>query len=164
MPRAVRAARVTRPVARFTRRGAWATDATRLATPLTATNDGDSNDSHGADDGHGTRLVAIPTGPSDVLTLEVRTPTDLDQAVCHSGGLITRVDTAAPSGEAPMRVVDANPGSEGCADPSDPQIDPALTDAAHTAGDTFRDEELGVEVRVLEAEEDGPHRVRVTRW
>lgn len=111
-----------------------------------------------------TRLVAIPTGPRKAITLEVRTPTELDQAVCRSGVLVTRVDTGARSGEGPMRVVDATPGSGGCLDSPDPQVTPGLTDAAHIPGEAFRDEDQRVEVEVLEADGDDVHRVRVTRW
>jgi M6 family metalloprotease-like protein len=111
-----------------------------------------------------TRLVAIPTGPQQALTLEVRTRSELDRAVCRPGVLITRVNTAAGSGEGPLRVVDATPSSPGCQNAPDPQVVPGLTDAAHLPGDTFRDEGDRVEVEILDAARDGEHRIRVTRW
>lgn len=122
---------------------------------------------HGPSDGPApadVRLVAIPTGPRRALTLEVRTRSELDRAVCRPGVLITRVDTAAPSGEGPLRVVDATPGSDGCQPAPDPQVAADLTDAAHRPGDSFRDERERVAVEILDAERDGRHRVRVTRW
>jgi M6 family metalloprotease-like protein len=114
--------------------------------------------------GGDTRLVAIPTGPRQALTLEVRTRGGLDAAVCRPGVLITRVDTAARSGEGPLRVIDATPGSAGCQRAPDPQVTAGLTDAAHLPGDSFRDEGDRVEVEILDAERGGHHRVRVTRW
>ncbi|WP_323384988.1 M6 family metalloprotease domain-containing protein, partial [Streptomyces calidiresistens] len=117
-----------------------------------------------ASGGTDTRLVALRVGPRQVITLEVRAPSALDHAVCRAGVLITRVDTGARTGEGPMRVEDATPGSGGCHDPADPQLAHELSDAAFLPGDTFHDPRAGVRVQVLEAEEDGSHRVRVTRW
>ncbi|WP_209314566.1 M6 family metalloprotease domain-containing protein [Streptomyces bohaiensis] len=111
-----------------------------------------------------TRLVTVPLGPSEVLTLEVRAPSELDEAVCRPGVLLARVDTHRPSGEGPVRVVDATPGSDGCLELPDPQVTPGLSDAPHRPGETFRDEEAGVSVEVTGVDADGNHTVRVTRW
>ncbi|WP_209312782.1 hypothetical protein [Streptomyces lonarensis] len=111
-----------------------------------------------------TRMVTVPLGPSEVLTLEVRVRSELDEAVCRPGVLLARVDTLRPSGEGPVRVVDATPGSDGCLALPDPQVTPGLSDAPHRPGDTFHDEEAGVSVEVTAADGDGRHTVRVTRW
>ncbi|NJP68844.1 hypothetical protein [Streptomyces spiramenti] len=113
--------------------------------------------------GTDTRLVTVPLGPTEVLTLEVRVESGLDEAVCRPGVLIARVDTHRPSGEGPVRVVDATPGSDGCLTLPDPQVTPGLSDAPHRPGDVFHDEHAGVSVEVTDADADGRHTVRVTR-
>ncbi|SFC18043.1 M6 family metalloprotease domain-containing protein [Streptomyces aidingensis] len=113
--------------------------------------------------GDGVRMVALPTGPHQVIVAEVRAPSELDRAVCRTGVLISRVDTRARSGEGPIRVADATPGSSGCLAAPDPQVTAELTDAPYLPGDTFRDHRAGITVQVLEADRDGRHRIRVTR-
>ncbi|WP_165984734.1 M6 family metalloprotease domain-containing protein [Streptomyces sp. YIM 98790] len=117
----------------------------------------------GADGTGGVRMVALPTGEHQVTVAEVRTPSELDRAVCRSGVLISRVDTRARSGEGPIRVADATPGSTGCLSAPDPQVTAELTDAPYLPGDTFRDPRTGITIEVLAADEDGRHRIRVTR-
>lgn len=112
----------------------------------------------------GTKLVTVRTGPSQVLTLEVRAPSELDAAVCRIGVLVTRVDTGARTGEGPLRISDSTPGSPGCQRTPDPQVSPELTDAAYRPGETFRDNHSRVRVQVLSADDADRHRVRVTRW
>lgn len=111
----------------------------------------------------GTKLVVVRTGPHEVLTLEVRTAGGLDGLVCRPGVLIARVRADLPSGEGPVRVSDATPGSDGCQDVPDPQVTAELTDAPYLPGETFRDARAGVRAEVLDADGHGRHRVRVTR-
>lgn len=113
--------------------------------------------------GDGTKLVAVRTGTHEVLTLEVRTRTALDPTVCRPGVLVSRVDAAVPTGEGPVRVVDATPNSGGCQPEPHPQVSPELTDATFQPGDSFHDEETGVRVEVLGTDHEDRHRVRVTR-
>lgn len=119
---------------------------------------------NGAPGTDGTRLVAVRTGAHEVLTLEVRAPSELDRAVCQSGVLVSWVDAATPSGEGPVRTVDATPGSDGCERDPHPQVTTELTDATFQSGDVFHDTSAGVRVDVLSADGHGRHRVRVTRW
>ncbi|MDB1087336.1 M6 family metalloprotease domain-containing protein [Streptomyces sp. ACA25] len=110
----------------------------------------------------GTKLVAIRTGRHEVLTAEVRARSELDRMVCRPGVLLTRVNTAVSTGEGPARVIDSTPDSGGCQSLPDPQVTAELTDAPFLPGETFRDREAGVRVDVLEAKDDGSHRVRIT--
>ncbi|GAA2056590.1 M6 family metalloprotease domain-containing protein [Streptomyces carpaticus] len=114
--------------------------------------------------GTGVKLLALRTGPSEAIAVEVRTPAELDSVVCRPGVLISRVDAAVPTGRGPVRVEDATPGSAGCQTLPDPQVTAELTDAPFVPGETFTDEAAGVRVEVLAADPDGSHRVRVTRW
>ncbi|WP_157996836.1 M6 family metalloprotease domain-containing protein [Streptomyces otsuchiensis] len=137
---------------------------TPLGAPHAGTSTGTSTGTGTGTGTEGTRLVAVPLSSSEVLTLEVRTRTELDQAVCRPGVLMALVDTARPSGEGPVRVLDATPDSAGCLALPDPEVTPGLTDAPHVPGETFRDDDAGVEVEVISSDEEGRHQVRVTRW
>jgi M6 family metalloprotease-like protein len=114
--------------------------------------------------GPGTKLIAVRTGPHTALALEVRAPGGLDRVVCRPGVLVSRVDAAVPSGSGPVRVADATPRGDGCQPVPHPQVTAPLTDAPHLPGQTFRDERARVSVTVLDADADGTHRVRITRW
>ena len=52
----------------------------------------------------GTKLAIVRTGPSTVLTIEVRQPVGLDADLCDSGVLITKVDTSVITGADPGAV------------------------------------------------------------
>ncbi|TDC10811.1 M6 family metalloprotease domain-containing protein [Streptomyces sp. 8K308] len=112
----------------------------------------------------GTRLVAVRTGEHEALAIEVRAPGGLDDVVCRPGVLVSRISTETASGLGPVRVADATPGSAGCQPTPDPQVTAELTDAPFVPGETFRDRDARVSVHVLDADDAGRHRIRVTRW
>lgn len=113
--------------------------------------------------GGDTTLLVVRTGRHAALTVEVRVPGRLDDALCRPGVLISRVDTRVATGRGPVRVVDATPGSDGCRRVPHAQVTSGLTDAPFRPGQVFHDERTGVRVAVLEADRDGRHRIRVTR-
>ncbi|MEV4433945.1 M6 family metalloprotease domain-containing protein [Streptomyces sp. NPDC049585] len=108
----------------------------------------------------GPKLAVVPLSPTRALTLEARAPGRLDHAVCRPGVLITTVDTALPSGAAPVRAADATPGSRGCLT-TDPNVSPALTDAAFRTGQRFT--APGITVEILSQDHAGTWHVRITR-
>ncbi|MEC4015295.1 M6 family metalloprotease domain-containing protein [Streptomyces sp. H27-D2] len=110
----------------------------------------------------GTKIVVVPTSPSSALVVEARENGELDQAVCRPGVLVYRVDTRTDSGDGPVRVADATPGSQGCY-LHDVNVDADLSDATHQVGDTYQDARSGIGVAVTEQRADGDWRVRVTR-
>ncbi|UGY91910.1 M6 family metalloprotease domain-containing protein [Streptomyces gobiensis] len=112
---------------------------------------------------NGLKLVALPIAPGQVLTLEVRTRSHLDQLVCRPGVLIARINTRARSGQGPVRVSDSRPDSGGCLTRDDPSLHPELTDAPYTPGDTYADHRTGIRAQILTATPTGTHRVRIIR-
>ncbi|WP_435884216.1 M6 family metalloprotease domain-containing protein [Streptomyces xiamenensis] len=117
-----------------------------------------------SDPATGLKLLALRTGDSEAIAVEVRTRGELDRVVCRPGVLISRVDAAVPTGQGPVRVEDATPGSPGCQALPDPQVTAELTDAPFVPGETFTDEDARLRIEVLAAHPDGSHQVRVTRW
>ncbi|MER5888874.1 M6 family metalloprotease domain-containing protein [Streptomyces sp. NPDC001941] len=109
----------------------------------------------------GTKLVTVPLDGERALTLEARTKSALDAAVCRPGVLVAGVGTRVAAGEGPVRVRDATPGSAGCF--RDPNVNAALSDAAYQPGQTFTDRAHGIAVQVLGVDAAGDYRVRVAR-
>lgn len=62
----------------------------------------------------GVKAVVVAKSKTTALVLEVRTTANIDHRVCAPGVLMYTVDTGVPSGEGPVRVLDANPGTGGC--------------------------------------------------
>ncbi|KAI0007244.1 M6 metalloprotease [Xylariaceae sp. FL0662B] len=92
----------------------------------------------------GVKAVVIKYNTTDVLVAEVRSPLGLDAAACAAGILLYTVSTTTATGEGPVRVLDATPGSGGCAGDE-------LNDAPLTVNGTssYAIPEWGVEVRVV---------------
>ncbi|KAH6886949.1 hypothetical protein B0T10DRAFT_575360 [Thelonectria olida] len=64
----------------------------------------------------GTKAVVIAANETAALVVEARVAEGLDSKVCAPGVLLYTVDTTIPTGEGPLRVLDANPSSGGCGD------------------------------------------------
>jgi M6 family metalloprotease-like protein len=109
----------------------------------------------------GEKLVFIPTDSHGGYALELRTQGGNDEAVCHPGILIYRVDATVDTGRGPIKVQDSHPRSGGCT--RTPNVQAELSDAPYSPGETFKDPGHGITVQVREKDEDGDYRVRVTR-
>ncbi|SEB89040.1 M6 family metalloprotease domain-containing protein [Streptomyces sp. TLI_105] len=95
----------------------------------------------------GTKIAVLRTGETTAYVAESRHPELNDASACSSGVLIYRIDSATPTGEGPVRIVNGNPTG----------IPPAgctpLDLAAHRPGRTFTDPATGVRIDVRA---DGP--------
>jgi M6 family metalloprotease-like protein len=109
--------------------------------------------------GGGTKLAVVRTGPDSVLAFEARGPVGNDATTCAEGVLVYRVNAGADSGDGPVQVVDAHPGTSACADSS---VYPPLADAPVAAGETFTVAEEGVRVRVEGRTASGAWTVQIT--
>ncbi|KAI1171397.1 M6 metalloprotease [Nemania sp. FL0916] len=63
----------------------------------------------------GKKAVVVKHSDTEVLVAEVRSATGLDAASCATGVLLYTVSSTTETGEGPVRVLDATPGSGGCA-------------------------------------------------
>ncbi|KAI0381306.1 M6 metalloprotease [Hypomontagnella monticulosa] len=63
----------------------------------------------------GLKAVVIKHNSTNVLVAELRTASSLNSASCSTGVLLYTVSTTTATGEGPIRVLDATPGSGGCA-------------------------------------------------
>ncbi|KAK8022739.1 M6 metalloprotease [Apiospora rasikravindrae] len=77
--------------------------------------------------GPGKKAVVVAASETQALIAEVRIAAGVDQEACAPGVLLTTVDTRTPGGNGPIRVVDATPGSMGCAGQLDDLNDAALS-------------------------------------
>lgn len=106
-------------------------------------------------------ITVVRTGTHRAIVAETRTRSGLDRDICAEGVLLYTVDSRTPTGEGPVRVVDARPHSGGgpaCADRLPAEL-AELSDAPFTPGrgHTFRD---GVRITVTGEAGDG-YRIRV---
>ncbi|WP_256103205.1 M6 family metalloprotease domain-containing protein [Streptomyces sp. ODS05-4] len=107
----------------------------------------------------GTRLAVVRTGPRTALAIEARDATGNDRDTCTEGVLVYRVRTDAVSGDGPVEVVDAHPGTAACPHRS---VYPPLADAPLAEGETFTVQDDGVRVEVADRTATGGWTVRVT--
>ncbi|MFC7218453.1 M6 family metalloprotease domain-containing protein [Streptomyces polyrhachis] len=107
-----------------------------------------------------TRLVVIRTGSDSALAVEVRARGGNDAESCTEGVLVYRVRARTASGEGPIEVVDAHPGSSACQSTS---VYPPLADAPLGAGERLDLPEDGVTVSVTGRAPDGGWTLRVDR-
>ncbi|EOO00233.1 putative m6 family metalloprotease domain-containing protein [Phaeoacremonium minimum UCRPA7] len=63
----------------------------------------------------GTKAVVVKHNSTATLVAEVRSSQGIDSASCATGVLLYTVSTVTATGLGPIRVLDANPGSGGCA-------------------------------------------------
>ena len=109
----------------------------------------------------GTKAVVIPTSETRALVAEARNAVPAGAPGCSGGVLVYRVRTDVPSGEGPVRVVDANPRNGPCG-----RTDPAfssLNDAPFAPGQRYRSPGGATEVAVTASDQAGRYRIRVTR-
>ncbi|KAL8396604.1 hypothetical protein RB594_003614 [Gaeumannomyces avenae] len=101
----------------------------------------------GSGDGtSGTRAVVVVVANGTVaLVAEARGAEGLDAETCAPGVLLYTVDTTVTTGEGPVRVLDANPGSGGC---GDHELNDATLSLAGGASE-FTYEGFGITVRLV---------------
>ncbi|MCF6523039.1 peptidase M6 [Streptomyces sp. JJ36] len=112
----------------------------------------------------GANIAVVKTGPTSAVVAETRTRTGLDKDICTEGVLVYTVDSSVPTGRGPVRVVDSAPHSKGgtaCASRSPAELAelgdaPFGVDESHTFAN-------GVRIGVTGREDDGSHRVRITK-
>ncbi|KAI0966060.1 M6 metalloprotease [Xylaria arbuscula] len=92
----------------------------------------------------GKKAVVVKHNGTDVLVAEVRLSKGLDSAACATGVLLYTVSTRIATGEGPVRVLDATPGSGGCDGDE-------LNDATLTVGGvkSYTVAGWGIEIEVL---------------
>lgn len=91
----------------------------------------------------GTKIAVLRTGETTAYVAESRRAEGNDRDACSTGVFIYKVDSAAPTGEGPVRVMNGNPTGTppaGCT---------GLDLAAYTPGQTFTDPDTGVRIDVL---------------
>lgn len=105
----------------------------------------------------GVKMIVAKTGPSTADVVEVRALTGGDSQMCKAGVLVYSLDATKPSGQGPLQVQTAHPGSDAA------QIAKCaiLYDAPLQAGESWED--TAVRVEVLAANADGSYSVRMTR-
>ncbi|MFE0509549.1 M6 family metalloprotease domain-containing protein [Streptomyces sp. NPDC058964] len=109
----------------------------------------------------GHKLVFVPITARSGYALELRARGGNDEAVCHPGVLIYRVDANVDTGRGPITVFDAHGGSGGCT--RSPNVQAELSDAPFSPGETFKDPRRGITIEVTGADLAGDYKVRVTR-
>ncbi|MFI2486193.1 M6 family metalloprotease domain-containing protein [Promicromonospora kroppenstedtii] len=80
-------------------------------------------------------MVVHPLSATRAVVVENRQPVGYDEAIEARGALVYTVDTSVPSGEGPVRVVDATPGSPD-----------GLDDAPFAAGSSWTEPTTGAEL------------------
>ncbi|MFD5393511.1 M6 family metalloprotease domain-containing protein [Streptomyces sp. NPDC127097] len=91
----------------------------------------------------GTKIAVLRTGETTAYVAESRRAEGADRAACSTGVLLYKVDSAALTGEGPVRIINAHPATDpptGCT---------PLDLAAHTPGQTFTDPATGARIEVL---------------
>ncbi|MFJ6697295.1 M6 family metalloprotease domain-containing protein [Streptomyces sp. NPDC091272] len=107
------------------------------------------------------KLAFVPVSEKTGYAVEVRTPGGNDDAVCKPGVLVYRVDADVDTGNGPITVADSERESGGCT--RRPNVHLELSDAPFTPGTSFKDRRTGIRVDVLDADDAGNHRIRITR-
>ncbi|MFI1168664.1 M6 family metalloprotease domain-containing protein [Streptomyces sp. NPDC020801] len=109
----------------------------------------------------GPKLIFVPLDARTGYALELRTHAGNDEAVCHPGVLIYKVDADVDTGRGPIMVYDAHRNSGGCT--RSPNVHTELSDAPFAPGETFKDPEAKIRIDVAAADLAGNYRIRVTR-
>ncbi|MFJ9620721.1 M6 family metalloprotease domain-containing protein [Streptomyces sp. NPDC101181] len=109
----------------------------------------------------GTKLAFVPLSAQSGYAVEVRTEGGNDDGVCRPGVLIYKVSSDVDTGQGPVSVADATEDSGGCT--RLPNVHAELSDATFRPGQTFTDRANGVRISVVDTDDDGTYRVRVTR-
>ncbi|MEU9321574.1 M6 family metalloprotease domain-containing protein [Streptomyces sp. NPDC048295] len=109
----------------------------------------------------GTKLAFVPLSGKSGYAVEVRTKAGNDQAVCKPGVLIYKVSSDVDTGQGPVSVTDSTKGSAGCT--RLPNVHAELSDATFRPGETFTDRAKGIRISVVDKDEKGNYRIRITR-
>ncbi|OKJ33601.1 M6 family metalloprotease domain-containing protein [Streptomyces sp. CB01580] len=109
----------------------------------------------------GTKLAFVPSSAESGYAVEVRTTAGNDEDVCRPGVLIYRVSSNVDTGQGPVSVVDSTKKSGGCT--RVPNVHAELSDAAFRPGQTFTDRATGIRISVVEKDDEGNYRVRISR-
>lgn len=94
------------------------------------------------------KAVVVKRSATAVLVAEARSRKAVNAGACAAGVLLYTVSTDTASGEGPVKIIDANPGSGGCADDE-------LNDAALTLDGTSTYKVPGWDVTVTVTEKNG---------
>lgn len=103
----------------------------------------------------GTQAVVIAANKTSAVVAEVRVAKGLDSTVCAPGVLIYTVDTTVPTGEGPIRVIDATPDSNGCGKGAWEGVDYKNDGTLTLNGEATSVEVPGFDVTVTVVEQDG---------
>ncbi|MEU6879385.1 M6 family metalloprotease domain-containing protein [Streptomyces sp. NPDC046712] len=109
----------------------------------------------------GPKLAFVPLSEKSGYAIEVRTRDGNDEAVCEPGVLIYRVESDVDTGHGPVTVADSDKDSGGCT--RRPNVHAELSDAPYRPGETFTDRTNGIRIVVVDEDDEGRYRVRVTR-
>ncbi|MFF8608896.1 M6 family metalloprotease domain-containing protein [Streptomyces sp. NPDC015346] len=109
----------------------------------------------------GRKLAFVPLSEQSGYAVEVRTRDGNDEAVCEPGVLIYRVESDVDTGHGPITVSDSDRDSGGCT--RRPNVHAELSDAPYRPGETFTDRTNGIRITVVDEDDKGAYRVRVTR-
>lgn len=108
----------------------------------------------------GRKLIVVKIDRNSVYAVEVRGPYGNDRETCRAGVLIYRVNANTPSGEGPIRVMDANPVTAACRGRA---VHPPLADAPFGVGEEYHDTTTRTAVKIAERDRDGGYTVEVTQ-
>ncbi|MER7536027.1 M6 family metalloprotease domain-containing protein [Streptomyces sp. NPDC097704] len=109
----------------------------------------------------GPKLVFVPLSGTSGYAVEVRSKDGNDEAVCKQGVLVYRVESDVDTGHGPVTVADSDRSSGGCTRRAN--VHAELSDAPYSPGEAFTDRANGIRIEVLEEDETGTYRVRITR-
>ncbi|MFF3289104.1 M6 family metalloprotease domain-containing protein [Streptomyces sp. NPDC003023] len=109
----------------------------------------------------GSKMAIVPLDEKTGYAVEVRTRAGNDDHVCEAGVLIYRVKSDVDTGQGPVTVSDSDGDSGGCT--RQPNVHAELSDAPYRPGQSFTDRENGVRIAVVDEDQDGVYRVRITR-
>ncbi|MET9373851.1 M6 family metalloprotease domain-containing protein [Streptomyces sp. NPDC002992] len=97
----------------------------------------------------GTKIAVVRTGETTAYVAESRHAEGNDENACSTGVLIYKVDSAAHTGNGPVRVMNANPTT------TPPQGCTQLDMAAYAPGQAFTDPDTGVRIEILASNRAG---------
>ncbi|MFJ7149564.1 M6 family metalloprotease domain-containing protein [Streptomyces sp. NPDC100445] len=109
----------------------------------------------------GGKLILVPVTARSAYALEIRAQGGNDEVVCRPGLLIYKVDATVDTGRGPVTVYDSHRASGGCT--RSPNVHAELSDAPFAPGETFKDPRHRITVQVLNRDEEGDYRIRITR-
>ncbi|MDX2563896.1 M6 family metalloprotease domain-containing protein [Streptomyces sp. TX20-6-3] len=109
----------------------------------------------------GPKLAFVPLSDTSGYAVEVRSKEGNDEAVCEHGVLVYRVESDVDTGHGPVTVSDSEHASGGCTRRAN--VHAELSDAPYRPGETFTDRANGIRISVLDEDESGTYRVRITR-